>query len=258
MKKTPGRAMMVQAGCLIVLLAILALPAGAADQAGENPAVKLPGMDEAGRLETILARFDQAQASIATLEANFDERKELAMFKDPITSRGRFFYATPHQAKWEYVEPDAKVFLITDNSLMQYFPAEKLLERRDLREANTNRLFKLFGMGQSSAELEDFYAISLGDGSSEDMPATYELILKPRRKMVEKRVARVRLWVGDQNFLPRAMRLEEADGDFTMWLFSDVRINTELDDGVFHLEVPDDVEIQKGISLFSSSAESTP
>ena len=127
----------VLAGTLSAVLVMPPVPA--ADPAGETPAVNLPGVDEAERLETILARFDQAQASIRTLEADFDERKELALFKEPISSQGRFFYATPHQAKWEYVEPDAKVFLITDNSLMQYFPAEKLLERRDLREANTNR-----------------------------------------------------------------------------------------------------------------------
>jgi outer membrane lipoprotein-sorting protein len=262
MRKIQNRSdvhMMGRAGLTAALLATLVVTVVPAQApAGEIPAVNLPGVDEAGRLETILARFDRAQASITTLEADFAELKELALFKEPISSQGRFFYATPHQAKWEYVEPDAKVFLITDNSLMQYFPAEKLLERRDLREANTNRLFKLFGMGQSSADLEDFYEISLGDGSSEDMPATYELILKPRRKMVEKRVARVRLWVGDQDFLPRAMRLEEADGDFTMWRFSNVLINTELATGVFDLDVPDDVEVHKGISLFSSSADDAP
>ena len=256
--------------CLAMALALFSVPAPAVEAPvttpADAPALNLPEVDEAGRLETILARFDQAQASIRTLTADFDELKELALLAEPVEGSGRFYYATPHQAKWEYLEPEARVFLISDNSLVQYFPADKILERRDLRTANTNRLFKLFGMGQSSKDLEDFYVISLGadagdtaDGGRFDPPArTYELILTPRRRLVEKRVARVRLWVGDQDFLPRAMKLEEADGDFTYWVFSNVHINSELAAGVFELDVPDDVTIHKGISLFESSEGSAP
>jgi outer membrane lipoprotein-sorting protein len=258
---------------LTVLAAITAgsLPAVAQARADQKvppaPAVNLPSMDAAGRLETILARFDAAQAGITTLEAVFDERKELALFKDPVIAAGRFFFATPHQAKWEYLEPESKVFLISDNALMQYFPGDNLVERRDLREANTGRLFKLFGMGQSSADLEDFYVITLADqpagadmadSAQEDLADTYELILTPRRRMVEKRISRVLIWVGDQDFLPRAMKLEEADGDFTYWHFSEVRINGELAADVFELDLPDDVEVHQGISLFSSSEGSAP
>jgi len=259
---------------LLTLFAAMAagpLPAQAqassAEQVPAAPAVNLPAMDAAGRLETILARFDAAQAGITTLEADFDERKELALFKDPVIAAGRFFFATPHQAKWEYLEPESKVFLISDNALMQYFPGDNLLERRDLREANTGRLFKLFGMGQSSADLEDFYVITLGDEAAgagvpdaavEGMTDTYELVLTPRRRMVEKRISRVLIWVGDQDFLPRAMRLEEADGDFTYWHFSKVRINGELAADVFELDLPEDVEVHQGISLFSSSEGSAP
>jgi len=237
----------------------------------DAPELDLPAVDEGGRLETILARFDRAQASIRTLEADFHEVKELAMLAGPVEGQGRFTYATPHQAKWEYLQPEAKVFLISDNSLVQYFPAEKLLERRDLRAANTGRLFKLFGMGQSSRDLEDFYTISLGEDAGASTTAaggvaatfappadTYELILTPRRRAVEKRLSLVRIWVGDQTFLPRAMKMEEPDGDFTAWVFSNVRINDELAAGVFDLDVPDDVTVKKGISLFESSAGSAP
>ena len=247
-----------RAGLAGALFAALVMPlVPAADPAGEIQAVNLPGVGEAERLETILARFDTAQASIRTLEADFDERKELALFKEPVVSAGRFYYASPHQAKWEHLQPEPKVFLITDSSVVQYFPDEKLLERKDLSKANANRMFKFFGMGQSSRDLEKMYEISLGEEASADMPDTYELLLKPRRKMVEKRVARVHLWVGDQDFLPRGLKVEEADGDFTLWRFSNLRINEELAASVFELEIPDDVEVRKKISLFSSSDDSS-
>ena len=78
-------------------------------------------------------------------------------------------------------------------------------------------------------------------------------MLKPRRRRVEKRLARVLLWVGDQDFLPRAIQYEETDGDITYLEFTHVTINGTLADGTFHIDVPDDVEIRDHISLFSDS-----
>lgn len=254
--------------CLVMALALFPVLAAEAPTTAKSPApaLNLPALDEAGRLEMILARFDQAQASIRTLEADFDELKELALLADPVEGRGHFYFAAPYQVKWEFLEPEARVVLISDNSILQYFPADKVLERHDVRDANMNRLFKVFGMGQSSRDLEDFYVISLGDGGGAAAesgrfgpPASsYQLILTPHRRAVEKRVARVRLWVGDQDFLPRAIKIEEADGDFTYWVFSNVRVNSELAAGVFELDVPADVAIHEEVSLFGSSTGSAP
>ncbi|MFQ5670638.1 MAG: outer membrane lipoprotein carrier protein LolA [Acidobacteriota bacterium] len=215
--------------------------------------VSLPALSEAQRLDTILARFDQAQEKIRTLEADFSEEKNLAILVEPLESTGRFFYASPDQAKWEYLEPDERVFIISENTLMQYFPADKLLERKDLRAANTGRLFKLFGMGQTSRQLRDFYRISLGPADKK--AGTYQIILTPRRRAVEKRIRRVLLWVGDHDFLPRGMRYEEGDGDRTELHFRNVRINTALAQDTFKLDIPADVRVKKSISLFTNSGD---
>jgi outer membrane lipoprotein-sorting protein len=222
--------------------------------AGET-ALDLPVLDQQERLSTILARFDQAQASIHTLQADFSERKEVAMLKDPVESEGRFFYASPDQAKWEHVHPEERVFLITDNKLMQYYPDRKLLEQKDLSTGNTNRLFKLFGMGQTSRELKDLYDISLGE--PEEGEQAYLLILTPRRRAVRKRLSRVLLWVGDRSFLPHAMKLEEANGDFTYWTFKNVLINAELAQNTFQLDLPEDVQIRDEFRILSPSKGSS-
>jgi outer membrane lipoprotein carrier protein len=233
------------------------LPATGADPRQDLPAgeadLNLPSLSDAERLDTILARFDQAQVAIRTLTADFSERKELAMLKEPVESEGHFFYASPHQAKWAHQIPDERIILITDNILMQYYPDRKVLEKKKLSTANTNRLFKLFGMGQSSHELKDLYDISLGD--AQEGESVYLLILSPKRKALRKRLSRVLLWVGDRDFLPHAMKLEEADGDLTYWTFENLRINTELAANTFRLDLPDDVEVRDEFKLFSSAKD---
>ena len=216
--------------------------------------INVPRSSDEERLHTILERFDRVQLDIGTLQADFAEKKELAMLVDPIESTGRFYYASPDRAKWEYLEPDRRIFLITDNTLMQYFPEDKTLEKRNLRSVYAHRLFKMFGLGQTSTELMTYYHITLGE--SEPGSDTYLLVLKPHRRRIQKRLSRVLLWVGDQDFLPRAMEYQEADGDTTHLKFSNVQINAHLADGTFHLDVPDDVEIRDQISLFSDSGAS--
>ena len=78
------------------------------------------------------------------------------------------------------------------------------------------------------------------------------LILKPKRKRLEKRVSRVLLWVGDQDFLPRALKYEAKDGDTVLLSFRNLETNVALADGVFHLDVPDDVEVSDEITMFSA------
>ena len=175
------------------------------------------------------------------------------MLKDPVESEGHFFYASPHQAKWAHQTPDERIILISDNTLMQYYPDRKVLEKKKLSTANTNRLFKLFGMGQSSRELKDLYDISLGE--AQEGESVYLLVLSPRRRALRKRLSRVLLWVGDQDFLPHAMRLEEPNGDFTYWAFQNLRINAELAASTFRLDLADDVEVRDEFKLFPSSRD---
>ena len=241
----------------LLLAAGFPLLAAAASSQQDRPAgeldLSLPSLSDAERLETILARFDQAQTSIRTLTADFSERKELAMLKDPVESEGHFFYASPHQAKWAHQTPDERIILISDNTLMQYYPDRKVLEKKKLSSANTNRLFKLFGMGQSSRELKDLYDISLGE--AQEGESVYLLVLSPRRRALRKRLSRVLLWVGDQDFLPHAMRLEEPNGDFTYWAFQNLKINAELAANTFRLDLADDVEVRDEFKLFSASKD---
>jgi len=61
-------------------------------------------------LEDILARFDRAQEATLTLTARFEERKELSLLKEPVVSRGRFFFTKPG------------LFLGVDGVIEKYLP----------------------------------------------------------------------------------------------------------------------------------------
>src|SRR6185503_6010624 len=79
-------------------------------------------------LPRILREFDQGGRVPLGLIAGFTEKKNLKLLARPVVSRGELYYNRPNQVRWEYLEPDRKVFVITEERYMAYYPALKRAE----------------------------------------------------------------------------------------------------------------------------------
>lgn len=195
------------------------------------------------QLAAILKRFDETQASTRTLTASFTERKEIAILKDPIVARGRFYYTKPDDVLLQYTEPEVRYLLFTKDEQLFYFPKKKRAERGTSARVH-DYIFRFFAIGQSSDTLKRFYDIELEDATN-DIKSTYLLVLKPRKRMVRKAVQDVRLWIDRERLLPVRMQWREPDGDSTTISFEDLRFNPEIQASVYRIEIPKDVEIIK-------------
>src|SRR5262245_41346801 len=92
MMKMTGRArlrsfLLVQLALMSALVVVSGVFARAKDKAPPSP--------EQQKLDAILAKFDETQSSTQTLTASFTERKEIALLKEPVVAKGRFFYTKP-------------------------------------------------------------------------------------------------------------------------------------------------------------------
>jgi outer membrane lipoprotein carrier protein len=216
-----------------------AAPGAPADPTGSPP----PG------LTGLLERFDATQRATRTLTATFTERKSLRLLAKPVLSQGNFFFSKPGRIKWEYTEPEPRVFLITEDHYLAYYPARKKAEEVPLSKFAGRRVFRVFGIGQTAEDLSKFFEISLADPGPE--PRAHLLILTPRRQRVKDRLEVVRFWVDAESFLPRRLEYVESDGDSTTLTFHDIRINPEIADARFTVNLPQDVQITNTFSGFS-------
>jgi outer membrane lipoprotein-sorting protein len=223
----------------IVLVATLA----AVTFAGSPPRPVDPA---AARLEAVLSQFDATQATTQTLTASFTERKDLSILKEPIVSKGRFYFTKPDDVLWQYTEPDPRYFLISKDELLAYYPTKKRAQKVSLAFFH-DRLLKILAIGQPSAALRKYYEISLEEEAN-DIADTSLLILSPRKRSVKKRIADVRLWISRGSALPVRMQYTEPDGDTTTITFEDVRFNPEIAASTYQIEIPKDVEIRRGAS----------
>jgi outer membrane lipoprotein carrier protein len=205
-------------------------------------------------LETVLDRFDRAQRETTTMVAGFTERKELKLLAEPLVSQGEFFFHRPNQVRWEYTEPEHKVFVITENKYVAYYPAAKRAEEVKIKKFVGKRLFRFLGVGQSIDDLAKYYDFHLDEEN--DLENTHLLVLTPRKKRVRESVASMKIWVDAGTFLPRQVSYEEADGDATLLSFHKLRVNVEVAARRFRVDLPSDVVVSETFNGFSLGQQS--
>ena len=228
-------------------LYVLALVVGSA--AAAEPATP-------AELGPILARFDEVQNAIRTLSADFEETTTNPMLVAPIHAAGRFYMTKPAAIRWEYSRPEEMRFVIAEDEYTGYFPAQKRAERRNVQRWREH-IFRFFGVGQASGELEKFYDIRL-ESAANDVPGTHLLVLEPKRKRVRKRVEEAWFWLDAKTYLPRTVEYRGSDGRSRRVEFTDVRINPDLAAGLYRVDIPQGVEITTGFSGLPSFQPEEP
>jgi outer membrane lipoprotein-sorting protein len=243
---------------LFTLLALAGLPSGARGAAGGSDGSQA---DDAGvaavtdpRLARILEAWDKRQQETETLVARFTERKELKLLAKPVVSKGEFYYSRPNRVRWEYLEPDRKVFVITEEMYTAYYPALKRAEEVPIKKFVGKRLFRFLGVGQKIGDLARYYDFRLAPES--DVPGTSLLLLTPRKRSVAGHVAEMKIWVDVETSLPRQLEYVEADGDSTLLTFEDMRSNAEIEAARFRVDLPSDVAVSSTFNGFALGQQS--
>ena len=229
---------------LLSLVVLAAWPLAEVSRAQDDAVLPVP-------LDELLLRFNRSQQAVQSLTATFTERKELSLLARPVVAHGTFLYGKPDRIKWEYSEPEPKVFLITEERFVAYYPSQKRAEEVPLSKLAGRRVFRVFGIGQTAEDLQKFFEISQSDPGNEK--GAYLLILTPKRRRVKDRLQLVRFWVDGKTYLPRKLEYLESDGDSTLLTFANIRLNPEIAEGRFNLDIPKDVQVSSTFSGFSGS-----
>jgi outer membrane lipoprotein-sorting protein len=232
---------------------LVALAAGVVRAKEPKHSTVPPKAQTAGEtLPQVLTRFDQVQAQIRTLSAEFIQTTRSPLLKDPIVAKGRFYLTKPQSVLWEYSSPEPMQFVVAEGEYTGYFPERKKAEKRDIKRWS-EQLFRFFGLGQGSKELGKFYEIALGAAGRDD-GASYLLLLSPKKRRVRKNVDQVKLWVDTSSLLPVRIDYVGKDGAEREIRFVNTRLNPDLASGIYNVEIPADVPITNGFSGLDASA----
>jgi outer membrane lipoprotein-sorting protein len=208
------------------------------------------------QLAPLLAKFDQVQTSMRSLSADLTRTTVSPLFREPKVAKGRLYLSKPSSVLWEFTSPEPMRFLISGDAYTGYFPERKRAERQNVQRYS-EQIFRFVGVGQSSAELRKAYDLSLGT-PDEDAKGAWVLVLEPRRRRVRRHLEEARLWIDPATSLPVKFSYRTTGGATETVVFRNVRLNPELSASLFRLDLPSDVVVTTGFSVFGETGAGSP
>lgn len=221
---------------LLVLLSV-AVPGWAEDL----PDPREDGLQGGDRLAALVERIKLEQAGVETLWAEFSQVKESSLLAEPVESSGEFFYRAPESVRWTYESPTPTEIVIDGEEMVTWYVDLGRAEKVRIG-SYADQIYKYLGASNSLELLEGYFDVRVA--FPDDPKEPYRLELAPRFSRVARRVAAMTIWIDPELFLPRGFRYEEPDGDVTEYRFETVAVNTTLPEGVFFLDLPEEVEVR--------------
>ena len=193
-------------------------------------------------LDALVRGVERSFATMKDFSADFAQ-----IFQDPLNQKqqesGHLYLMRPRMMRWEYQNPEEKLFVSDSKNVYLYVPADKQVSKEAVRDTFDDRMPLMFLLGRSDLRNE-FTRFELLN-TRPFLEGTKVLRMYPRRKTD---LSEVIMEVDPANFQVRRLLLAHMDGSKSEFIFSNIRINTGLKASLFQFKVPTGVEIVDGIA----------
>ncbi len=200
-----------------------------------DPPSQPPAVD-AALVQRIQAHYDQVQ----DFEAHFIQRVVHRIVHKVIEESGTMAFKRPGRMRWEYQNPENKLFVTDGEKSYFYVP-----EDRQVIVSHTPG--GAMGLAEGSpfavimGETRLLDAFELKNSDSEPQMGGEVLLLIPRRPQEDFEEAEIE--VRPENGQVIRVSLLDSQGNRTEFLFGEIRENRGLVDSMFRFSVPSGVDI---------------
>lgn len=203
----------------VALLLALTTLAGSAAAPDVSPAVALT------------RRIQERHHALTDMKARFVQTYSSAMLGRRVVERGTVALKRPGRMRWEYDQPEKKLFVSDGKKSYFYVPADRQVI---VHETSGERGVALQLLAGRSDLLTEFQAMPAPDGAVRLVPKSSD--------------AEVQEAVVEADASGRIRRLEIIDlqGNRSEFRFDEVKENVGLSDRLFQFEIPKGVEVIGG------------
>ena len=209
-----------------ISFALLVLPARAQQSAPQIAAA-------------LQAKYDR----IRDFSADFTQQYESGVLKRKITESGKVQVKKPGKMRWDYAQPEKKIFVSDGSTIYLWVPADNQVTRSAVPkqdEATTAVLF-LVGKGDLTRDFNVSFAPNAPEGA-------HALRLDP--KLPERDYDWLRIVVDQNSLQIRELTAADRQGGQSTFLFSNFKENVGIADSAFAFKIP------KGADVIDAGAPS--
>ncbi len=199
-----------------------------------------------------LGQQDHGLADIVDgVERSFANMKDLSsdftqIFQDSLNRRqqesGHLYLMRPKMMRWEYKNPEDKLFISDGKTVYFYIPADRQVNKEAVKNSFDDRIPLMFLLGQSNLRKE-FTRFELLN-TKPFFEGTKVVRMYPKSKTDLEEIV---MEVDPASYLIRRLLLAHTDGARSEFIFNGVRTNTGLRSSLFDFAVPPGVEVVQGL-----------
>jgi outer membrane lipoprotein-sorting protein len=188
-------------------------------------------------VEDIALKVEKKLRSTQSIQSNFSQIYYSTSVSTPLVEKGKFYFKKPDLMKWEYKDPEEKIFLYKEGVFLLYIPEDKELFRSySSKEKYESEILSLLS---GKRRLNDNYLIEPSPFPTENEKAP-QLKLTPRE---EGEYTHILLEIDEKSWLILRAIFFDWAGNKNEFKFSKIKTDVRLPKNVFELRVPPDVEI---------------
>jgi outer membrane lipoprotein carrier protein len=188
-------------------------------------------------LASAIAGLQRRYAAVNTMRADFRQTYRAPGVDQ--TESGTMTMKKPGLMRWEYREPEIKLFVADGRDTYLYTPADRqvLVQRFTAADLRSTPLQFLLGQG----DIEGSYLVSWELDLKPLAVGTLLLRLSPRSG--EPGYTHVTIECDGASFDMRRIVIHERSGNTSEFIFSSLRTNVKVDDRQFQFKIPKGVEV---------------
>ncbi|MBI3582551.1 MAG: outer membrane lipoprotein chaperone LolA [Nitrospinae bacterium] len=189
-------------------------------------------------LDEVINRVQERYEKTRNFQADFTQTSILKTVKQKQISKGKVFIRKPGMMRWEYKEPEAQFIISDSKTIWFYVPSDKQVMISNVASDSDSHSPNTFLAG--SGKLRDTFNIEF-ENEGEMSQSQYLLRLIPKKS--QPNMTKLVIGVNSENFRIEMSSIYDIYGNQTIVSFSNIEINKELSEGIFHFEVPQGVRV---------------
>ena len=188
--------------------------------------------------QEVALQAEKKLLSIQSLQAHFEQTYYSSSISTPLKEKGDLYFKKPNWMKWEYKDPEPKIYLLKEDLFFEYIPEENQITKYDLsKEGYESEILSILS-GQKG--LIDNHMIEFNPFLPKNKEA-WQLKLTPLEE--DDEYAYFLLEINKKTWLIQKAIFFDWGGNKSEFQFSKIKTNIRLPVDVFELKVPPNVEI---------------
>ena len=197
--------------------------------------------------DEVLSKLDKAAPSFKSMSAGISQSNYTKVLDEKTTETGEIALkkSAPRDLATliNFTKPNPRTVAFRGRKAEIYYPKLKSVQEYDLgKRSDLLDQFLLVGFGTTGKELKANYAVKyLGDETIGGQN-THKLELLPAATARREKLQKLELWVSDDGAYPVQQKFIQQSGDYYLITYTDVKLNPQLGDESFKLNLPKGVK----------------